>query len=192
MDFERRFIDEEHSYLAFPAKLRKLAPSAEDVQNLASFLDCSVQAVNQYKQGVSFPKMEKLIKIAHYFHCSLDYLIGLSDATNPDDTLQTIHKATGLSQDAIFKLNNIANGEDADTFPRIISVIIENRDFEYFLNILSSLISLDGKSDLEPVTVNIDGKDLSLFPDTHLMAVLQSVFVRGIPDIIKSYKGKCG
>lgn len=192
MNFERRFIDEEHSYLAFPAKLRKLAPNAEDVQKLASVLGCSVQAVNQYKQGVSFPKMENLIKIAHHFHCSLDYLIGLSDATNPDDTLQTIHKATGLSQDAIFKLNEIANGKDAVTFPRLISVLIEDEYFEYFLSILSSLIHLVDVSNPELITVNIDGKDLSLFPDTHLMAILQSIFIRGVPDIITSYKRKWG
>ncbi len=188
MGFERRFVDEEHSYLAFPAKLRKLAPNAEDVQKLASVLGCSVQAVNQYKQGVSFPKMENLIKIAHHFHCSLDYLIGLSDATNPDDTLQTIHKATGLSQDAIFKLNDIANGKDANTFPCIISALIENGNFEFFLYLLSALISLDGASDSIPVEANIDGKTLSLPAESFLKEHIKTLFIEQIHNIAEKYK----
>ncbi|MBQ6317573.1 MAG: helix-turn-helix transcriptional regulator [Oscillospiraceae bacterium] len=96
--------DRYHS--AFARVLREeLLTTSDDVKGLAEFLQISPQAVNQFKQGQSFPKTENLVKMAQYFRCSLDYLIGLSDVRSPDADLQTVCDYTGLSEKAVSHLH---------------------------------------------------------------------------------------
>ncbi len=35
--------------------------------------------MNEYKNGVKFPTIQNLIKIADYLDCSIDYLLGRTD-----------------------------------------------------------------------------------------------------------------
>lgn len=100
---------EEKANSTFAKRLREefLTDSAR-VQQLADCLGCSTQAINQYKQGTSFPKMENLIKIAEFYNCSLDYLIGLSDVKSPEADLQSVCEFTGLSETAVSVLHNNA------------------------------------------------------------------------------------
>jgi len=99
-------FNEEKYHSAFARVLREeLLTKSEDVKKLADFLQISQQAVNQFKQGQSFPKIENLIKIAQYFNCSLDYLIGLSDVRSPNADVQAVCNYTGLSEPAVWKLH---------------------------------------------------------------------------------------
>ena len=98
--------DEEKANSALPLFLQDHLPvGSSKIKELADYLHCSVQAVNQYKQGTAFPKTENLIKIALFFGCSLDYLIGLSDVKTPDASIQAICEYTGLSEDAVRQLH---------------------------------------------------------------------------------------
>ncbi|MBR4474254.1 MAG: helix-turn-helix transcriptional regulator [Oscillospiraceae bacterium] len=102
-------FNEEKYHSAFATVLREeLLKTPEDVKELAEFLQISPQAVNQFKQGQSFPKIENLIKIAQHFNCSLDYLIGLSDVRSPEADLQAVCDYTGLSEESISKLHKEA------------------------------------------------------------------------------------
>ena len=101
-------FSKEKFHSVFATRLREeLAPTAEDAKNLADYLDITVQAVNQYKQGQGFPKTENLVKIAQHYHVSLDYLIGTSDVKSPDASIQGICEYTGLSETAIEVLHNM-------------------------------------------------------------------------------------
>ena len=75
--------------------------ASDKVKELSAALGCTPQAINQYKLGTAFPKTENLIKIAKYFNCSLNYLIGLSPVESPDASIDSMHEYTGLSQEAI-------------------------------------------------------------------------------------------
>ncbi len=93
-------------YSAVASRLRDdLLQTPEDTKKLAEYLGCSVQAISQYKNGLATPKMENLISIAHYFGCSLDYLIGLSDVRTPSADIQAMCEYTGLSEKAIKQLH---------------------------------------------------------------------------------------
>ncbi len=46
---------------------------------LAKVLDCGRASVNRYLSGNKMPTIDFVIKIADYFHCSVDYLFGLED-----------------------------------------------------------------------------------------------------------------
>ncbi|MBR4578807.1 MAG: helix-turn-helix transcriptional regulator [Oscillospiraceae bacterium] len=95
----------EKAQAVLPQKLSTLLCTSEDVKALAKHLNCSVQAINQYKNGTSFPKTENLVKIAQFFNCSLDWLIDLSPTKNPDAEIKAICDYTGLSEIAIENLH---------------------------------------------------------------------------------------
>ena len=48
-------------------------------QDLGSIKEASL---SRYEHGRREPKLETLIKIADYFNCSTDYLLGLTDQKN--------------------------------------------------------------------------------------------------------------
>ena len=51
--------------------------------DVAKYLNCSQVAYSYYEIGASDIPTYVLIKLAKYFHCSTDYLLGLSDIKNP-------------------------------------------------------------------------------------------------------------
>lgn len=124
-------FSEERYKSAFAVKLReKLLQSPEDVKNLAEYLGCSVQAINQYKLGQSMPKVENLIKIAQFYNCSLDNLIGLSDVESTSPTIQNVCEYTGLSERAVEHLHNCVEGLQKDnSYYEIVSDLLSNDEF---------------------------------------------------------------
>lgn len=50
---------------------------------LSLHLDVSQELISRYERGSSFPQPNTLIKLANYFNCSVDYLLGLTDVTTP-------------------------------------------------------------------------------------------------------------
>jgi len=137
-------FDEEKYHSAFATVLREeYLRTAEDVKKLADYLQISPQAVNQFKQGQSFPRIENLIKIAQFYNCSLDYLIGLSDVHTPKADLQAVCEYTGLSEAAVWRLhenvnriqhaleNGIHISMTSDSISRSLSRVIEE-DLDLF------------------------------------------------------------
>lgn len=101
---------------------KRLQDVISDPKALAKHLGVSVQAINQYKQGTAFPKVENLIKIADYYNISLDYLIGITDTKNRNTTMQAVCEYTGLSEDSIAFLNRMK----LSFIPRMIDFIIDD------------------------------------------------------------------
>lgn len=144
--------------------------------------------VNNWEQGAIQVKSDDLERIARLVPVSADWLLGRSDVWRVNGDLQGIHSATGLSEDAIIKLMQISREKDGSTFPLIISAIIENKNVEFFLSLLSALISLDGASDSIPVEANIDGKTLSLPAESFLKEHIKTLFIEQIHNIAEKYK----
>lgn len=51
-------------------------------KDFAKAMNVEAPTISNWERGVRFPKEEMLVKIADYFNCSLDYLLGRTD--NPD------------------------------------------------------------------------------------------------------------
>lgn len=116
-------------YSAVASRLRDdLLLTPEDTKKLAEYLGCSVQAISQYKNGLATPKMENLISIAHYFGCSLDYLIGLSEVRTPSADIQAMCEYTGLSEKAIRQLHANKEYQTNVSFNTVkaINMMLEN------------------------------------------------------------------
>jgi len=130
MDNDKRRLKDAAYNSEFKKRLReKFCIDRKTILNLAAHLDISEQSVRDYMSGNVFPKTENLIKIAEFFNCSLDYLVGLSDVSSPDAETRAINEQTGLSQKAIEVLRflNTAGEDDEDRreHHKIISLINE-------------------------------------------------------------------
>ncbi|HLV09368.1 MAG TPA: HD domain-containing phosphohydrolase [Halanaerobiales bacterium] len=66
--------------LNFAERLKKLRREEQIRQiDLADYLGFSRSTITNYEQGIRFPSMDILCRIADYFNVSLDYLLGRSD-----------------------------------------------------------------------------------------------------------------
>jgi transcriptional regulator with XRE-family HTH domain len=86
----------------FARHLRELTSPPEAASELREYLGITNQALNQYKSGVSYPKVENLIKIATFFGVSLDWLIGQPGAVQTlDANVAAAAKFTGLAENVV-------------------------------------------------------------------------------------------
>lgn len=53
-------------------------------KDIATLLNVSIPAVNQYESGKRDMSTETVVKLAEYFGVSTDYLLGKSDIRNPE------------------------------------------------------------------------------------------------------------
>ena len=98
-------------------------------------MGCSIQAVNQYKLGISRPSLENLCKIADFYGVSTDYLLGLTDVPSVDPQIQIAHKVTGLSEDAIHQLSRLATVANGN---RAVNALLGNPKLYNFASYLAT------------------------------------------------------
>jgi len=86
----------------FAKRLRDLLDKRNKTnKELADFISVSQQAVNLYASGNSQPTIDKLVKIARFFNVSTDYLLGISDISSQDVTVQAFSKFSGLKEQPV-------------------------------------------------------------------------------------------
>lgn len=89
-----------------------------DSNELKDFLGCSIQAVNQYKLGISRPSLENLCKIADFYGVTTDYLLGRTNEPTANIDRRAACDYTGLSSKAVEHLHRLSTrlqkkGEEA-------------------------------------------------------------------------------
>lgn len=104
-------------------------------EQFAEALGVSLDAVRSWEQGYQPPETANLFKIVEKLDCDLDYLTGRIDCKTHD--LQFIHDQTGLSEEAIKKLQRIAFTDRATGNSQALSFMIEDPDFHYLLALMS-------------------------------------------------------
>ena len=64
----------------FPSRLRDLREKKELLsKDFAKIMNVEPATITNWEKGNRFPKDDVLIKIADYFDCSIDYLLGRTD-----------------------------------------------------------------------------------------------------------------
>lgn len=102
---------------------------------LADKLNVHIKTIQNWEQGIAEPTLGTLIELAQFYDCDLDYLTGRIDCTTHD--LQFIHEQTGLSEQAITKLQRIAFMDRATGNAQALSFMIEDPNFPYLLALMS-------------------------------------------------------
>lgn len=104
--------------------LKKLRESKNITQRKLSMdLDVSQELISRYEVGSSFPQPNMIIKIAQYFNCSTDYLLGLTDITTPVKYLA--QNSDVKNADIIIKYNSLSD-EDKKCFDRFLTFLLDN------------------------------------------------------------------
>ncbi len=105
--------------------LRKLREDRNITQiKLSTDLEVSQELISRYELGSSFPQPNMLIKLANYFNCSVDYLLGLTDIQTPVKYLSSDSK-TIKSADLYSKYDSLSK-EDKKYFDRFLSFLLDN------------------------------------------------------------------
>ncbi len=107
-----------------------------DSNELKDFLGCSIQAVNQYKLGISRPSLENLCKIADFYGVSTDYILGRTPTKTPDLKKRAMCDYSGLTESALEFLHSL---QDSPDYLRVISAILENETFRAILPAIPNL-----------------------------------------------------
>lgn len=76
--------------------------------------------------------ISSLVKIAEYFNVSTDYLLGLTDLKSPKEDFKTIHKVTGLLDEAIKNLYSMNIKYDGTTY--VLNLMLANPKFRVLLS----------------------------------------------------------
>lgn len=164
---------------------KRLQELITDPAALKDYLGCTVQAINQYKQGTAFPKTENLIKIADYYQVSVDYLLGITDVQQRDTSLQSVNMLTGLSVGAICKLKDIKDKDRA--LSDVISVLIENRNCEYLLALVRFILEHPSEENGNLLELNIEGQPMRIYEINLVKALLQTRIIENLSDISVEY-----
>jgi transcriptional regulator with XRE-family HTH domain len=91
--------------MIFPTRLRLMIEIRKITQPiLAEYVGCTRQAISLYATGQSAPDIYTLQKIAEFFDCSTDYLLGLSESYSNDIYEMAITDLIGLSAETVHRL----------------------------------------------------------------------------------------
>lgn len=94
----------------FQTRLNQLMDDTNTTHTaLAEYLNLTRQAVSSYLDGKAFPTLEKFYKICNFFNVSSDYLLGFTNSTLKDTTLQQLTDKTGLSSNTVKVLEELWN-----------------------------------------------------------------------------------
>jgi transcriptional regulator with XRE-family HTH domain len=118
-------------YSNFPTILRELLEGTTQ-DKLAEYCGVARQSVAQWKDGKTKPDIYYLEKIAEFFNCSTDYLIGLTDIKSTDKDIQAIGNYTGLEEKTINTLQLI---NDTGKIDELMAYEVQNE-----LKILNAVI----------------------------------------------------
>ena len=105
--------------------LRKLREEKNITQvKLSTDLEVSQELISRYELGSSFPQPQMLIKLADYFNCSVDYLLGITDVRTPVKYL--VSNVTNVKNAEILNKYNTLSNTDKEFFDRILSCLLDS------------------------------------------------------------------
>ena len=100
--------------------------------DLAEKMDVSIETVRNWEQGRNPPNGEKLLKLCDLFDCDLDYLFYRIDCKTHD--IKFIHEQTGLSVEAIEKIESFKKEDGCKHWAIYLSQMIESMEFDQMMN----------------------------------------------------------
>lgn len=111
---------------AFPSRLRNLmkehGTTQEEIKTVLGLNNR--QSVTGYVDGSTNPTIDKLYLLAKYFGVPADYLIGLSDEPECNQTVRSVCEYTGLSSAAINYLHFYPEKEVTSFYRKLFDSII--------------------------------------------------------------------
>lgn len=128
--------------MPFPIRLRHLLDrKGETQEKLAKAIGANRQSIGQWKDGITSPDVNAVVKIAKYYDVFADYLLGISNNELNVESIQITCKKTGLTDAAVATIIDLTNVEAKN----ILSSLISNEKFLemiYRLDIINTQIQV--------------------------------------------------
>lgn len=142
---------------AFPDILSDLiSDSGKTLREIARESGIGPSQLSAYQSGTNEPNMSTLVKLSDYFNVSVDFLVGKDTAITHDTKIGYMRDFTGLTKAAIQKLSRIKS--DNPEYIPVISVMLENFNFEYFIALLYNRFHYSAQEyNVPPITKLEDG-----------------------------------
>lgn len=104
----------------FSVRLRELIKEKNVTQQeISEKITASRQALNKWVNGETIPDILAAAELADYFEVSLDYLTGRGTTKSSNEDITITRNVTGLTEEAINKLQLINNNKEMYTPERI-------------------------------------------------------------------------
>ncbi len=85
-----------------PERLKELMEEAEvNAPKLAKIIDIDHSAISKFLNGERLPSATTLVKLADFFHCTTDYILGVSDILDE----RTFKRRPPFSEQLLFLLS---------------------------------------------------------------------------------------
>lgn len=91
---------------------------------LSMKIGVSQEIISQYELGTTLPTVTNLIKLADYFNCSLEYLLGM---TNNPNRISDLNKSD-LEKNTLFEKYNFLNKENRKLFDNFLEFLTTNNN----------------------------------------------------------------
>lgn len=131
---------EKEQLKVFSERLTKLRQKKElTQQQLGEILQIPRVSITRYETAERTPTVDHLVQFAQFFNVPSDYLLGLSDIESYNTDVQTIFRYTGLTANAIERLNCLSH-TNGNFYPlKELSLIIDTSDFQEFIDIIKKI-----------------------------------------------------
>lgn len=127
----------------FKDRLSELMENREiNQRELADEIGISKQTISFYVHGKRLPDIDNFSLICDFFNVSADYMLGKTESKSKDMEVSTIHKKTGLSDEAIIILSKLQN-KNSELLP-LLSRIIEQESINMDLEDDKDLLDEEG------------------------------------------------
>lgn len=139
--------------------IRNAGYTAAEVAKGVGVAESRISNVRNDKGAI---RSDTLIKFCNYFHVSADYLLGLSETQSLDISIQSVQKATGISEKAAHNLTKNGSG-----YWPALSSVLENEAFWQFLKIMETYKQVETSGDTigSYVGAGIESAAQRLIPD---------------------------
>ncbi|MDE7172284.1 MAG: helix-turn-helix domain-containing protein [Oscillospiraceae bacterium] len=144
----------------------------------------SLQSISNYLKDKRKPDCEMVAEIAKALNISADYLLGLSEVSTRNETIQGINKETGLWENAIaiLKTEKVCGDNNMSDF---VSYLVMNTNFQKLISAIKQKNNYSGSA---VCSLDVDGKDQEI-----LMGHLWKVIVTDLFwEIVEGYTAKPG
>lgn len=123
---------------------QRLSELITDTAKLKEHLQCSPQAINQYKSGTARPSLDNLCKIADFYGVSTDYLLGRTDNPNPSTDFQGVLNFTRLSAAALQAIVDLDDRKGRDIAG--LNLLLATTGLKWALLYIAELADYAGQS----------------------------------------------
>lgn len=126
-DYLKKILNDRLGDLIAEKKKKGISQRAQ-----ANKIGVDVSSLSNYVNGKQIPTVDALYKIARFYNCSTDYLLGINKIKSMDYKDIDISKKLGLSEKAIEKLKKYHEDYFYKDFEymQLINFLIENLNFD--------------------------------------------------------------